>query len=356
MNIQQEKFNKKVKNILQTSETFETVASEAIQEYTVTSSYLQQFFIPKSPSYNVSLAVPETALEFFYVNANLVPISTLPCGWLLKNWADIPGRDLSPERNVSVPNTADDTKASSEIQDANISFGTAERKQDSDSTIQEANETPKSSTVDDKTEPSQYQENSNSSRGPHSHTTDPDRHFADRTEHLLASDKSIKLTNAREPSPDMFADYESSADNSFSDGNIYRKLGIEFPITLKSFTPSTDVLPNDRSNNAENVIASASFSKKAIDLHSVSSTNILECEHLSESEGKKNEKFGHVLILRFLSESTNEKSPILLSSVQHKEKGNVPLNSDDSNQGKISNEVFRSVSKFNDFFRLCDDR
>lgn len=101
-----------MKNILQSSETFEADI-EAIREYNVTSSYLQQFFIPNSPAYNIGIAVTEAKVEEFYVN-DLVPISTLRCGCLLKSWADIPGRDISPQRPISPSNNVTDVTMTQE--------------------------------------------------------------------------------------------------------------------------------------------------------------------------------------------------------------------------------------------------
>lgn len=227
-NVQKDKFKKKVKNILQASEDGESVTSETIQEYGVTSSYLQEYFIPESPCYNISLAAMQTAVEQFYVN-DLVPISTLQCGCLLKNWSEIPGRDVSPQRSISVSNNADDTEESSEIH--NFS-DTAEGKQEQivaspkydvdeilepNSTIETSSDKAECSSVDHMTKSSNCQGNGNvfqALRSPASNDAgqkSDERHLADLTHSAL---------NARLLSPDMFADYESSANNSLNDGKI----------------------------------------------------------------------------------------------------------------------------------------
>lgn len=235
--MQKEKFNKKVKNILQISEDLQNVNSEAIQEYGVTSSYLQQFYIHKSPSYNISLAEMETTVDKFYVN-DLVPVSTLRCGCLLKNWADIPGRDVSPQRSISVTYNAE---ASSEIQNKISSSDTAEgqyeeimasTKCDVDNVLElnstidvvnDANDNLELSNVDHITESSGCQGNSSSIQALHSPTkNEADQKSDDLMDISLDADTitNVDARNARQLSPDMFADYESSANNSLNDGKI----------------------------------------------------------------------------------------------------------------------------------------
>lgn len=259
-NMQREKFKKKVKNILLISENLQNIDAQAVQEYDVTSSYLQQLLAPRSPSYNISLAAMETTTKSFYVN-DLVPISTLRCGCLLRNWADIPGRDVSPERFTAVPSNVDDTKDSVET---HTTSGTVERnceeindalKSDVDhilepKSIVDPNENPETLDVDRSSESSKYQENEDYFQDIHSDSvTDIERKCNERPttqvepkcdEHVTndVEQKSDEcrvpnllnvdaITNLRIPSPDMFADF-NSANNSLNDskivGNIFENL------------------------------------------------------------------------------------------------------------------------------------
>lgn len=255
VNIQKEKFTKKVKFILQLCETGEIVDGETIQQYTVTSSYLQQFFVPNSPSYNISSTAMETGVESFYVN-DLVPVSTLRCGCLLKNWADIPGRDASPERNNSASSNYN-ANESSATHNESRSIGSAEKEQED-----EIIDTSKLESVDNNLQPNSITEKVeilNENPGPSNvdHTTESseclalhsrdssdrktdDCHLVDLSDPALDVDFNVELTNGREVSPDMFADYESSANNSRNDGKI-RTEQIATTITLRGH--SSNLLP-----------------------------------------------------------------------------------------------------------------
>ncbi|KAJ6642934.1 Structure-specific endonuclease subunit SLX4 [Pseudolycoriella hygida] len=202
---QKKKLTEKVKLILQisaatgsvTSETLKEycVTSETLEEYCVTSGYLLQFFCSNSPSYNSSLTVREATVEDFYVN-NLVPVSTLLCGSMLKNWTDIPGREYSPVRNAT---EIDDTKNSSGPYgtcDTNIliSFLTND-------TDRKSNECK----------------------------------FSDSMNPLLCEEANAETENTRGASPDMFADYEASANNSLLDALALQRqrLQVDVPGPLK---------------------------------------------------------------------------------------------------------------------------
>lgn len=263
------------------SEASENIEAQTTQEYTVTSSYLQRFFIPRSPSYNISLAAMETEVEKYYA-ADLVPISTLRCGCMLKNWADIPGRDASPQRNIPVACNVDETKQLSGIHNESSSSDAAEHV--AERNHEEINDLPKCdgdyisgriSTIKEVNDLSDNPivsnakcgvENSNSFRAIDSHANEC--HFGDFTNPSLDN---------RQLSPDMFADYESSANNSLNDGKIHGKPSTTIASTLLYFL--IDVLLDDQTKDAERHIV-AEASNILIDIHSGSSDS-LECERLS---------------------------------------------------------------------------
>lgn len=223
------------------SEALNNVYAETIQDYTVTSSYLQRFFVPRSPTYTISLAEMETGVEKYYAG-DLFPISTLPCGVMLKNWEDIPGRDASPQRNISVACNVNNTKESSGIHNEIDTSEVAERTHEELIDLPQCdvdNILDRSSTVNDLGDNSKILnakclENSNSSKVIHSHTTSgaDECHFGDLTNPTLDAETAtnIELANNRQLSPDMFADYESSANNSLNDGKSRDKPSISITI------------------------------------------------------------------------------------------------------------------------------
>lgn len=247
--MQKEKFKKKVKNILQISECFENLDGETMQDYHVTSSYLLPFFVPKSPTYNVSSTITETNIEAFYVNS-LVPISTLPCGSMLKYWGDIPGRDISPQRDPLPEYNFDDTEISTQTLIEQViersSFISVEAKQrdviDNGSLISchtvnvlESNSDTKtvddlSDNVDETTESSKFREDDefvesvNIINSEHTNAAIASNECHIPSFIATTSDAEviakIEESRARQQSPDMFAEFESSANNSFSDGKI----------------------------------------------------------------------------------------------------------------------------------------
>lgn len=190
--------------MLRTSEVLQNVASESIQEYSVTSSYLHQFFVSQSPSYNINVSTTEATVADFYVN-NLVPISTLRCGCLLKNWADIPGRDLSPQRKKDIESTpevhndikSDDLKTNEQEPSAvESNVANSQEVCEIAQNIKEVSSHETCQLADEKSE---------------------DSHMDITGLPSTAVSVDIDPRNERELSPDMFADYESSANNSLND-------------------------------------------------------------------------------------------------------------------------------------------
>ncbi|XP_037045934.1 structure-specific endonuclease subunit SLX4 [Bradysia coprophila] len=291
--IQKEKFKNKVKNILQVSAAFETVDSQAIREYSITSSYLQQFFTPNSPSYNRSIAVTETNVEEFYVN-NLVPTSTLRCGCLLKNWADIPGRDVSPQRALTESSNLNEGGIAPET--------TVEERRDEEVNLPNCN-------VDNIVGPSVYKEG-NDLCDVFEYAMDVDHHQEDsnsHSSHLHTNQGShedivtkIDLPDDRVPSPDMFADYESSANNSLDD----------------------DVLENQNAGDCSII---------SKDSPRGTSENILDNECLSITLPINNKNSG------------SQGAPSVLL-VQYQENDGVVLSSDDSNEAPVKNPECTSTT------------
>lgn len=198
---QKEKFKNKVKGVLKLCEAFDGVNTEATREYNITSSYLQQFFIPNSPAYNISIAATQTNIAEFYVN-DLVPISTLRCGCLLKNWADIPGRDVSPQRSIS---------GSSNVSDVTITQETLTEEKGDENVVSPNCKTDNIvKSKDDNCDIPEFFMDVD---------YQPDTLHADERSY---EGTAIHLPHEREPSPDMFADCDSSANSSLNDGNIFR--------------------------------------------------------------------------------------------------------------------------------------
>lgn len=188
--IQKEKLKRKVKNVVRICDSFEKLDGERNSLYCVTSSYLQQFFIPESPLHHMNAAFIETKIEKFYTN-DLVPLSTVRCGSMLKNWADIPGRDISPQR------------------DSQRNILTSRILSDIENSIE--NQAEKSASQPLQTN----QEAATSAYGKSGQC-----HIVDVTDGCIDQAISGKEDRTvRQNSPDMFADYESSANNSF-DGNL----------------------------------------------------------------------------------------------------------------------------------------
>lgn len=244
--MQKEKFKKKVKGILQISDHVENLDVETMAVYQVTSSYLQQFLIPESRAYKISTAVMETNIIDFYTT-HLVPVSTLQCGSLLKNWDDIPGRDISPER-YTVP-LWDDTLLTLETQNEGSSFDATETKREEteNSTksllvVNDLKSNYNSKTESDNlklpntdvTAHAKFQEDTPSKKSDESDVVDKmDAQIEEKRVFEQSPDESdvadfmdvdivaqIGVRSAREQSPDMFAEYDSSANNSFNDGKI----------------------------------------------------------------------------------------------------------------------------------------
>ncbi|KAJ6631745.1 Structure-specific endonuclease subunit SLX4, partial [Pseudolycoriella hygida] len=157
---QKKKLTEKVKLILQISAATGSVTSETLKEYCVTSETLEEYCVTSG-----------YLLQFFCSNSPSYNSS-------LTNWTDIPGREYSPVRNAT---EIDDTKNSSGPYgtcDTNIliSFLTND-------TDRKSNECK----------------------------------FSDSMNPLLCEEANAETENTRGASPDMFADYEASANNSLLD-------------------------------------------------------------------------------------------------------------------------------------------
>lgn len=89
--------------------------------YQMASEYLARFYIPQRDLVELNGSADRQPLAAFYTN-NLCEVSAVPAGALLRNWADIPGRDRSPPRatdgpmvTMSLPDEAGSANAADEI-------------------------------------------------------------------------------------------------------------------------------------------------------------------------------------------------------------------------------------------------
>lgn len=79
-----------------------TIGSVAVDAavYQMNSAYLARFYIPQRDLVELHGNADRRPLAAFYTN-NMCDVSQVRAGVLLRNWAEIPGRDLSPERSES---------------------------------------------------------------------------------------------------------------------------------------------------------------------------------------------------------------------------------------------------------------
>lgn len=72
-------------------------STNSCASFEITSKYLSKFYMHDNMLFRLHGAVNEAGVEEFYTN-NLLEVSTVKCGCLLKDWRAIPGRDATPER------------------------------------------------------------------------------------------------------------------------------------------------------------------------------------------------------------------------------------------------------------------
>ncbi|KAF5291338.1 hypothetical protein FQA39_LY03489 [Lamprigera yunnana] len=106
------KISDKVSRILSNNISLKTINIKGNCE--VFSKDLQKYYCQEQVIFRKSRYTKENELSDFYVASLKIDQSTAKCGSLLKNWHEIPGRSVSPSRNVKINEILEEKKMKNE--------------------------------------------------------------------------------------------------------------------------------------------------------------------------------------------------------------------------------------------------